>query len=60
MSETELQAQVDALPQAPGVYLFKDAGGGVLYVGKAKDLRKRVKAYFQGREQDVKTSIMDR
>ncbi len=58
MSETELQAQVDALPQAPGVYLFKDAGGGVLYVGKAKDLRKRVKAYFQGREQDVKTSIM--
>jgi excinuclease ABC subunit C len=58
MKETDLQAQAETLPQSPGVYLFKAGGGGVLYVGKAKDLRKRVKAYFQGREQDVKTSIM--
>jgi excinuclease ABC subunit C len=58
MKATDLQRQADALPQTPGVYLFKDAGGGLLYVGKAKDLRKRVKAYFQGREQDTKTSIM--
>jgi len=58
MKETDLQTQVDALPQAPGVYLFKDLKGAILYVGKAKDLRKRVRTYFQGREQDIKTSIM--
>jgi excinuclease ABC subunit C len=58
MKETDLQTQADTLPQAPGVYLFKDLKGGVLYIGKAKELRKRVRTYFQGREQDTKTSIM--
>jgi excinuclease ABC subunit C len=36
-----------ALPAAPGVYLFKDKKGVVVYVGKAKSLRSRVKSYFQ-------------
>jgi len=58
MKKTDVQQQADALPQAPGVYLFKDPKGAILYVGKAKDLRKRVRGYFQGREQDIKTSIM--
>jgi excinuclease ABC subunit C len=58
MKETDLQTQADSLPQTPGVYLFKDLKGAILYVGKAKDLRKRVRTYFQGREQDIKTSLM--
>ncbi|MDT8340279.1 MAG: excinuclease ABC subunit UvrC, partial [Longimicrobiales bacterium] len=42
-----LQQRLDALPRRPGVYLFRDAGGEVLYVGKAKSLRTRVRSYFR-------------
>ncbi len=43
-----LEERVEALPQAPGVYLLKSARGKVLYVGKAQNLRSRVKQYFAG------------
>ncbi|HEY6029506.1 MAG TPA: GIY-YIG nuclease family protein, partial [Gaiellaceae bacterium] len=42
-----VQAQLKSLPTKPGVYLFRDARGDVLYVGKAKSLRARVRHYFQ-------------
>lgn len=43
-----IEAQLEALPAAPGVYLFHGAGDDVLYVGKAKSLRARVRSYFRG------------
>lgn len=39
--------KLEALPQSPGVYLFKDRKGTVVYIGKAKSLRSRVRSYFQ-------------
>ena len=45
-----LPAIVTRLPERPGVYLFKDAEGRVIYVGKARRLRRRVQAYFRGKK----------
>jgi excinuclease ABC subunit C len=44
---SRLEAQLKALPARPGVYVFHDEGGSVLYIGKAKSLRSRVRSYFQ-------------
>src|SRR5271165_614953 len=49
------------LPDSPGVYLFKDAAGTVLYVGKATSLRSRVRSYFlESRWLDAKTGSLAR
>jgi len=45
---SKMREQIKHVPAAPGVYIYRDSGGSVLYVGKAKDLRKRVRQYFTG------------
>ena len=53
--------QAASLPESPGVYLFKDAGGTVIYVGKATSLRNRVRSYFlESRWIDAKTGSLAR
>jgi excinuclease ABC subunit C len=49
--------KLDALPPQPGVYLFKDKKGAVVYVGKAKSLRARVRSYFQDSQGDARAFI---
>ena len=55
----ELRDKVGQLPFSPGVYLYKDAAGRVIYVGKAKSLRNRVRSYFsEDKLADVKTGTL--
>jgi excinuclease ABC subunit C len=57
----DLQQKAAGLPESPGVYLFKDAGGTILYVGKAQSLRTRVRSYFlESRWVDAKTGSLVR
>lgn len=54
-----LKEQVAALPLSPGVYQFLDADGVIIYVGKAKSLRKRVSSYFvQSKEHSSKVRVL--
>jgi len=46
VESSNLREKVNNLPQLPGSYIFKDSSGKVIYVGKAKNLRSRVKSYF--------------
>ncbi len=52
-----LEEKLEALPAQPGVYLFKDKKGVVVYVGKAKSLRSRVRSYFQPGTSDTRTFV---
>ena len=57
----EPREKAAALPESAGVYLFKDAAGAVLYVGKARSLRSRVRSYFlESRWIDAKTGSLAR
>src|SRR5690606_17840483 len=54
-----LQEKLNHLPTRPGVYQHKDASGKVLYVGKAKNLRHRVRSYFQeGRPKEGRLRVL--
>ena len=55
----ELTEKLERLPDRPGVYLYKDAKGQVVYVGKAASVRSRVRSYFQAsRARDAKTDAL--
>ena len=57
----DLLAKIRTIPTEPGVYLYKNAEGEVIYVGKAKNLRSRVASYFhEGRWEDAKTGTLVR
>ncbi|MBQ7311046.1 MAG: GIY-YIG nuclease family protein, partial [Alistipes sp.] len=45
-TKRELKEQVSLLPLLPGCYIFSDKSGEIIYVGKAKSLKKRVSSYF--------------
>ncbi len=53
-----IEEQLKQIPDKPGVYLMKDDSGEIIYVGKARSLRKRVRSYFRRGNQSYKTSIM--
>jgi len=57
MADQTVKDKVRALPDAPGVYIFKDSRGKIIYIGKAKSLKKRVSSYF-GRYLNSKTQAM--
>jgi excinuclease ABC subunit C len=46
---------LSVIPHTPGCYLFSDTAGTIIYVGKAKDLKKRVTSYFRKKDHDIKT-----
>lgn len=58
MKQIPLDVQLSALPNAPGVYQFYDANQVILYVGKAKNLKKRVSSYFTKTHPNGKTRVM--
>ncbi|MGA2448174.1 MAG: excinuclease ABC subunit UvrC [Polyangiaceae bacterium] len=57
MDSAGLLQKLDGLPVQPGVYMFKDKNGAVIYVGKAKSLRSRVRSYFQESSGDTRAVI---
>ena len=52
-----IQSKLELLPTSPGCYIHKDKNGSIIYVGKAKNLRNRVRSYFRG-SHDTKTEAL--
>ena len=56
--QTPLELQIQTLPENPGVYQYYDKDEKILYVGKAKNLKKRVQSYFKKNHDNYKTAVL--
>jgi len=54
----DIKAKIKGLPICSGVYLYKDAAGDVIYIGKAINIRKRVESYFRANTRSLKTDLL--
>ena len=58
MNTVSIEIQLKTIPETPGVYQFLDSKDRVIYVGKAKNLKNRVKSYFVKKHDNVKTNLL--